>query len=287
MTTNKFFVAAVTGAMMFLTACDVKDTIYESSPIGDPDKGKITLTMDWSNMGAEIDTPGEYTVTMGSHSETFTQASVAPDKFFDPGTYSLYVYNTPGNPSVSGTTATADYTAGVLGWLFTSVQSVTVEADRVHELTAVMRQQVRQLTLVIEPTGGAADKIESITATLSGAAGSYDMESDAHGAPTNVMLDFTKQVAGDFAGKWTATVRLLGVAGAEQKLTGAIRFTGGTPEDIPLESDLTSDLSTFNELKNDPQILGGTLAETPDEAGFTATITDWTKITVTGDAEMD
>lgn len=263
----------LSGAALLPVSCNVKDTIYETSH---PRHGKITLTADWSDRGAGIDIPAGYTVTLGSYTGTFTQSAIAPDELFDPGAYGLYVYNTPGNPSVSGTTATADYAAGTLGWLFTSAQRVTIEPDRVQEFTAVMRQQVRQLTLVIAPTGSTADKISGITGTLSGAAGSYDLENAAHGTPSNVALTFTQQTTGDFAGKWTATVRLLGVAGTEQKLTGSITFTDALPG-IALASDLTAKLSGFNAGKKEPVTLDGK-AELHSFPGFTATITEWNNV---------
>ena len=45
-----------------------------------------------------------------------------------------------------------------------------------------------------------------------------------------------------------------------------------------LESDLTESLKDFNAGKTEPLTLGGTVAETPTEAGASATINDWTKV---------
>ena len=54
-----------------------------------------------------------------------------------------------------------------------------------------------------------------------------------------------------------------------------------------LNSDLTSALNGFNDGKTAPLTLGGTIAETPDEAGFTGEITDWETVDGGGvDAEM-
>ena len=99
------------------------------------------------------------------------------------------------------------------------MQEVTVEADTDHELTAAMHQQVRQLTLVIEPTGDAADRIESIEGSLSGAAGTLDFATGTYGATSDVALHFTRITEGSDAGKWIATVRLLGITGNTQTLT--------------------------------------------------------------------
>ena len=173
------------------------------------------------------------------------------------------------------------------GWLFTSVQEASIEADTDYDLTAAMLQQVRQLTLVIEPTGDAADRIESIEGSLSGAAGTLDFATVTYGAASDVALHFTKITEGSDAGKWTATVRLLGIAGDTQRLTATLTYADGNPADTGLESDLTAALADFNADKTEPLTLGGTIAETPTEAGVEAGITDWEKIDGGGvDAEM-
>ena len=155
---------------------------------------------------------------------------------------------------------------------------MAIEADTDYELTAVMQQQVRELTLMIEPAGDAADRIESIEGTLSGAAGTLDFATGTHSTPSEVELHFTKITDGDDAGKWTATVRLLGIVGDAQRLTATLTYTDGNPADTSLESDLTTALDSFNDGKTAPLTLGGTLAETPDEAGFTGEISGWEKV---------
>ena len=173
------------------------------------------------------------------------------------------------------------------GWLFTFVQEVAIEADTDYELTAVMHQQVRELTLMIEPAGDAADRIESIGGRLSGAAGSLDFATGTHGTPSEVELHFTKITEGDDAGKWMATVRLLGIAGNSQRLTATLTYTDGNPQPTSLNSDLTAALDGFNDDKTTPLTLGGTLAETPDETGFTGEITGWETVDSGGvDAEI-
>ena len=124
-----------------------------------PDTGKVTVTADWADRGEGVDIPAEWTVTMGDYTGTETGETHAPDYLFNPGSYTLAVYNPADGITVSGTTAAvaaADggFIVNTPGWLFTSVQEVEIEADTDYELTAVMCQQVRQLTLVIEPTQG-------------------------------------------------------------------------------------------------------------------------------------
>ena len=220
---------------------------------------------------------------MGDYIGTETGATHSSDYLFEPGSYTLAAYNIPEGITVSGTTATAadagnGFITGTPGWLFTSVQEVAIEADTDYSLTAIMQQQVRELTLMIEPAGDAADRIESIEGTLSGAAGTLDFATGTHGTPSEVELRFTKITSGNDAGKWTATVRLLGIAGDTQRLTATLTYADGNPQPTSLNSDLTAVLNGFNEDKTTPLTLGGTIAETPNEMGFTATITDWEEV---------
>lgn len=279
MRTSTLLIASA-GAALLLWSCNVDDPIYNTDH---PDKGKITLTMDWSEMGTGITKPASYTISVAGYSTALSGDCNTFNKLFDPGTYAGIAYTDAEKITVSGTTATVESASGVVdpspGWLFTAHDpNVTITKDVDHQYTAVMQQQVRQLTLTIMPTGDSADKIESITATLSGIAGTLDFTTDTHSTPSNVTLTFTKIVSGVDEGKWVATARLLGVMGAEQKLSGTITFTGGNPIDQQLESDLGTALAGFNTDKKTPLTLGGTSVETPSEVGFTAAITGWTTV---------
>ena len=278
-TTTRYTTTMLTLALLFTLGSCVKDELHDTPH---PDYGKIAVTADWTDRGEGVDIPAEWTVTMGGYTGTETGETHAPDYLFNPGSYTLAVYNPADGMTVSGTTATVAAAGGFIvntpGWLFTFVQEAEIEADTDYSLTAVMQQQVRLLTLVIEPTGDAADRIETIEGTLSGAAGTLDFATGTHGTPSEVELHFTKITDGDDAGKWMATVRLLGIAGDAQRLTATLAYTDGNPADTSLESDLTSALNGFNEDKTTPLTLGGTVVETPGEAGFTGKITDWEEV---------
>ena len=279
---------------LLLSSC-VKDTLYDTPH---PDHGMISVTADWSARGEGIDIPATWTVAMGDYTGTETSATHAPAHLFAPGSYTLAVWNPAEGITVSGTTATIAAATGnragtdafvdnAPGWFFTHTEQVSIEKDKDYPLTAVMQQQVRELTLMIEPAGDAADRIESIGGTLSGAAGTLDFATGTHGTPSEVELHFTKITEGDDAGKWMATVRLLGIVGDAQRLTATLTYTDGNPQPTSLNSDLTSALNGFNDGKTAPLTLGGTIAETPGEAGFTGEITDWETVDGGGvDAEM-
>lgn len=288
-TTTRYTTTILSLALLLTLGGCVKDELHDTPH---PDTGKVTVTADWSDRGEGVDIPAEWTVTMGGYTGTETGATHSPDYLFNPGSYTLAVYNPADGITVSGMTAAVAAADGgcivnTPGWLFTSVQEVEIEADTDYSLTAVMHQQVRELTLVIEPTGDAAERIESIEGTLSGAAGTLDFATGTHGTPSEVELHFTKITEGDDVGKWMATVRLLGIAGNSQRLTATLTYTDGNPQPTSLNSDLTSALNGFNDGKTAPLTLGGTIAETPGEAGFTGEITDWETVDGGGvDAEM-
>lgn len=276
--------AAVLACAMF-TGC-VKDPVYNTPH---PDHGRITLTTGWDDRGGGIEIPGNYTVRIGDYTATLSGATNVLDHLFTPDKYGIYAYNTADAVTVSGTVATVaaasgnwdgvgSFVTGTPGWLFTHVQQVEIEKDREYGLKAPMRQQVRQLTLVVEPAGGAAARIAGIEGYLAGAAGTLDFERNEYGTPSNVELSFTRIATGSDAGKWSVTVRLLGIAGGRQRLTATIRFADDNPRPVTLDSDLTTALDGFNDDKKTPLTLGATIAETPDEAGFTATITGWTEV---------
>lgn len=290
-TTTRYTTTILTLALLLTLGGCVKDELHDTPH---PDTGKITVTADWADRGEGVDIPVSWHIVMGDYTGTETGATHSPDYLFNPGSYTLAVYNPADGITVSGTTATVvqqaeteAFISNTPGWLFTSVQEVAIEADTDYELTAVMHQQVRELTLMIEPEGDAADRIETIEGTLSGAAGTLDFATGTHGTPSEVELHFTKITEGDNAGKWMATVRLLGIAGDAQRLTATLTYIDGNPQPTSLNSDLTAALDDFNDDKTTPLTLGGTLAETPDEAGFTGEITGWETVDGGGvDAEM-
>lgn len=291
MTTTRYTTTILSLALLLTLGGCVKDELHDTPH---PDTGSIAVTADWADRGEGVDIPASWHIVMGDYTGTETGATHSPDYLFNPGSYTLAVYNPADGITVSGTTATVvqqaeteAFISNAPGWLFTSVQEVAIEADTDYELTAVMQQQVRQLTLVIKPAGDAAERIESIEGTLSGAAGTLDFATGIHSTPSEVELHFTKITDGDDAGKWMATVRLLGIAGDAQRLTATLTYTDGNPQPTSLNSDLTSALNSFNDGKTAPLTLGGTLAETPGEAGFTGEITDWETVDGGGvDAEM-
>lgn len=275
--TTKTLITLLGGISLLLAGCDVKDPIYDTAH---PEHGKITITTDWSKIGEGLTAPESYQIKVGDYMTTANSATHTLDHLFAPQDYHAYIYSTADNIAVNGTTASVAIVgpSGGLGaaihntpqWFFACATNLTIGKDKDYEFTATMQQQVRQLTLVIEPTGNSAQRIESISAKLSGVAGTLDIDNGTYGSPSVVSLPFSKGADG----KWSATVRLLGTTDMPT-LDGTISFTSGNPEPILFDSDLTASLSTFNNDKRTPLTLNGPVVITPDGADFTATITGW------------
>lgn len=96
-------------ALLLAVSCDVKDPIYNTPH---PDHGTVTLTADWSRRGTDIDIPASYTVQAADYSTTLDGTTNRIDHLFEPGTYRFYIYNTPEQVSISGTTATVAAASG-------------------------------------------------------------------------------------------------------------------------------------------------------------------------------
>lgn len=263
---NKIIIPTL--AVLMMSSC-VKDTLYDTPH---PDHGKITVASDWSDRGEGLDVPDEWNVAIGDYQGTETEDQHSPEYLFPAGAYTLLAWNTADGISVNGSVATASYSDNTPGWFHTHAQEVAIESDRDHVFTAAMRQQVRQLTIVIKPQGDAAKRITGIEATLSGVASMLDFANNTHSNSVSVKLNFCKGKEGD---QWAATVRLLGMTENIQKLTGTITFADGNPLPLKFESTLSSELSEFNVEKKLPLTLGGNIQATPTETGVTATIEKW------------
>lgn len=276
-------IMAVAAIALSLTSC-VKDELYDTPH---PDHGRITVSADWTERGEGVPAPEKWAISIGDYTAEETGITHEARQLFEPGDYRLITYTPADGMTVAGTTATVSavssgrgnaFINGKPGWLLTAVQDIAIAKDSEHLFTAAMLQQVRQLTLIIGPTGGTADAIESIGGTLSGIAGTLDFATATHGNPSDVELDFTKITESTYAGKWKATVRLLGITGDKQRLSATVTFAGGNPRPVSIESDLSAALAGFNTDKATPLTLGGSMVDTPGEAGTVATIDKWEEV---------
>jgi hypothetical protein len=251
------------------TAC-VKEPLYSTDH---PNHGKIiSLTTTWNDRGEGIDLPSAYTVKIGEDTAALSATDSRIENLFPAGAYTVNVWNDADNIAVSGATATADYSNGLTGWLFTGAESVNIEKDKNHSFTVAMHQRVRQLTLVLDITGDARDRITAIEATLSGVAGAISINNgNPEGAAVTVSPVFAQA-----GGKYSAAIRLLGITGNAQILSLTLHFADGNPSTHTLTSDLSDRLAAFNADRKTPVTLAAILTVTSAEAGFQAVIDNWT-----------
>jgi hypothetical protein len=263
---KNIFVIVAVGFGLF--SC-VKEPLYNTDH---PDHGRISLTTDWTDRGEDIDIPDNYSLKLGDYTTTLSGTTNEINNYFLAGSYHINIWNTASNILVAGNTATAGYGAEP-GWFFTGSLDLVVENDRDHAFTVPMRQQVRRLTLVLEVTGSAKDKITAIDATLSGMAGAIDID---NGNPVGNAVTLSPVFGKQADGKYSAVIRLLGITGNAQTLTLALSFSDGNSPGITTSCDLSDQLADFNIDKKTPLSLRSLLLVTPSESGFSATISEWT-----------
>lgn len=245
-------------AAVLLSSC-VKDTLYNTPH---PDKGAVTISL--TGLSADdnyvLDIDGKTADIIGS---PFT----FPD-LLAPGTHSMVVYNRVEGFTFDGRTARVNALSGksradgasvipLPGYLKTVSREITVTADDTLRVSLAPQQRVRNLRLELEVTQGRPELIQSVTATLSGIAGTFDMEQEqTTGEPVATVFTLTRE-----GSKLTADARLLGTMGAMQTLVLDIVFTDGGRTQRT-EVDLTEALADFNGDMTTAYRVTGTL-ETP------------------------
>lgn len=271
----------------FLLSGCVTDPIYNTNH---PDQAQITVMTTWTDRGEGIEKPSAYLIHTGNKTEQATTDIYTLKTLFGPGTYTLNLYNeeplipvSEGVVTVQKVTAPTGneetYIESLPGWLFTGSVTMEAEKDQDYQWPVTMHQQVRELTLLIEAEGSGASLITGIAASLTGVAGTLVISDQVHSNASHVFMNFQPVTEGSHTGKWSATVRLLGITGEHQIVTGTVTLLTGThPESVPLETNLSDELAGFNTNKKRPLALTGKISIEPDpekEAGFTATINGW------------
>jgi hypothetical protein len=264
---NTVTIAVVIGCLVSCVNVELHDTDH-------PEHGKIiALNTEWTDRGEGVDVPAGYTVQVGEYSARLSGSTNAIDNYILAGTNTIHIWNEVANINTDAINrvSTADYAAGEIGWLFTGSQEVSIEKEKEHTFTVLLHQQVRQLTLELEITGDAADRITRVDASLPGIAGAINI---TNGNPTGEAVSLT-QVFTKTNDKYTANLRLLGIQGNTQILTLTLHFDSGNPSTCTVVSDLSDKLAAFNADKKTPLALRSTVATSISGAGFSAEIDDW------------
>ena len=262
-------------AALLLSSC-VKDELFNTPH---PGQCVVVVTADWNARSTQCPIPDSYMLCHACCDGGIVQvpssgASTYP-VFFGEGSHTLLAWANTGKFSVEGHTATVDKMDGMHleplpDYLLTGAVVVDAVKDDTVRTGVAMRQRVRDLRLELEVTQGRPELIQSVTATLSGIAGAFDMErGQATGDAVSTVFSFTRE-----GSKLTADARLLGTMGAVQTLVLDIVFTddGRTQH---TEVNLTEALADFNGDMTTAYRVTGTL-ETPVgmEEG-NAEITGW------------
>lgn len=253
-----FTFMAIMQAATLLSSC-VKDELHNTPH---PDRGAVTVSL--TGLAAD----GTYVLDIDGQTADITGSPFTFPDLLTPGTYSLVVYNRAEGFTFDGRMAQVHTEDGktradgasiipLPGYLKTASREITVVADDTLHLTPAPQQRVRDLHIEFTVTQGRPELIQTVTGTLSGIAGAFDMEAEqTTGEPASTIVAFTRD--GD---KLTADARLLGTMGAAQTLVLDIAFVdGGRTQQT--EVDLTEALADFNSDMITAYRVTGTL-ETP------------------------
>ena len=237
-----------------------------------PDQGAVVVTADWSGKSSEADIPLKYVLRIADVKQEVSGEKNTFKQLLDPGQYSLAVYNTPEHIAVAGNVASMDKSSEgdidpMPGYLFASVQEISVLADDSLRVTAPMKQLVRRLDLELTAAEGDYGRVQSATATLSGVASAVDIETGERSGAATVTETFTQD-----GQTFSLSFRLLGIVPNEsQTLVVNITYAGGETQRI--ESGLSDAMKGFNDDVK-PMKLTGSL-HLPLELGSSAAISDW------------
>ena len=254
-------VAAGVAALLWGTSC-VKDTLCNTPH---PEHGVIRLSL----VGMLDQTA--YTASVEGTAVAVEGTEFTHPTLLEPGDHRVTVYTPSEGYVLEGLTArvaSVDGSASITradervilsmpDYLHTGSQLVTVAADDTTEVEMPLGHRARDLRLELEVTEGRPELIQSVTGTLSGIAGAFDMEAEqTTGEPVATVFAFTRE-----GSKLTADVRLLGTMGGLQTLELYIVFTdGGRTQHT--EVNLTEALADFNSDMTTTYRVSGTL-ETP------------------------
>lgn len=237
MKTKLLLILASVGMLAASVACSGDDTNGEPGTKSAEDV-KIVLKTSWPG-----DVPSKYSsIVNGTKAELSGEAAEFPGTF-DPGTYHYLVYNTPSGIAVNGSLATVSDNDGYAlspGWLYAASGDITVDesGEDKQEFSIAATPKARQLNMTLTFAGGSPGEVTGLTAELSGAACSIDLETGEVSGNIAVRPEFTLS-----EGAYKATHNLLGVVGNSQIIKMNITLPGGAFE---VKGDLSEALAGFN-----------------------------------------
>ncbi len=256
--------ALLTGTALLPAACDYDDTLYNTPH---PTQGVVVVHTDYDR--------GAYFLRAGSYLTALEGSDDTCPEYFDPGTYTLSLYNLPEGMTDNGGTLTIDrLDDGTLtpqpGTLYAAAtEQATVVADDTLHIHLPMPQRTRQLTLRLTVTTGDASLLAGVEARLTGLAQALDAATlGLAGEAADAKPVFTLK-----DGVLTAPLNLLGtMPQARQYLT--VTLTNRDSQSQTLGFDLSELLASFN-TGTSPLTLDADL-QLMEGADFGFSISDWT-----------
>lgn len=240
--------------------------------IDHPTQGKLLLSTYW--VGAEGIVPDAFTVECAKTQSkvTLSGKTVEYPNLLTPGEYTLNLYNESEDITLT------DYTATVVSdeqgikaqptTLYYGTLTKEIERNKEYTETVIMQPITGQIEFEIHLSGDRINDITNIQATLSGVAERWELKNSITvGKAITIAPIFTKT-----GNKLTAMVRLLGVVGAEQKLTITLTYIDQTTQTE--EYDYSVSFSKFNDNKRSIKHLNAEL-ETPLRLNFDVGVDDW------------
>lgn len=263
-------ITIVAAAALSLTSC-VKDDLHNTP---NPDKGSVIVAPDWSDALAVADIPPTYILAVdGGEAKPAAGESAAFPELLTPGQHQLLVYNQPQGITINATTARidklADGTATPLpGYLFSAIKSFTVVADSEQTIAVPMKRLICPVAIILTLDGDNVGAIADVKASLSGLAGSVDLQSGKIDGSVAMNLPVERT-----ANLITLRCRTFGPGSSDkQTLTVTVTMADGHTETAV--SDLTFALKDLQTQMAPIEIKGSLTA--PQDGHFVGTITDWT-----------
>lgn len=238
-----------------------------------PDEGSVVVSTFWGNLSEEAPVPENFIIGVMPHRQAVDKPINIYEELLTSGTHEMLVFNEPEGITVTEPIASVNVLdknaiSPLPGYLYSGIKEFTITKLDTTSVNVEMRQLVRCLDFSLEIKEGNHSRIQSMTATLSGAVKGVNLataeRSAEHGIVT-VPIELKE-------GKLTFRYRLLGIAaGATPMLTVDILFTNGDTQQIV--SDLSGQLAKFNEGVA-PMLITGDVS-LPVEKNSTGNISGW------------
>lgn len=257
-----------------------------------PDEGTVIVNISLPESTSASDVPTSVTVEIDGERYTVDDETSLIPKFFDPGEYTMYVYNESEGVTFESGIATVAVVDGAIqsniDATFFSMQTLTITADYVTLTNAPLTQIDGEVKFNFAITSGDPDNVARATASLTGITREWDCVNNApYGDPATMLPTMTQGGAETRSADndtISSTIQMLGTNGGEQLFTMTLTYIDGAVHSVT--HDVSALLSGFNSDKQNPVTLSADIAVTTDIEGGKFTIENWSSGDSIVDGEM-